>query len=86
MSEQVTACDIFKNARKSLNMSLRDFAAVLGVSHNAVALYERGETTPDDDRIASWLKSEMPAVRGMALELTRARFNHLLNQAQPITP
>lgn len=38
--------------RANLNMSLREFAKLVGVSHNAVWLWERGQMKPNDIHLA----------------------------------
>lgn len=44
--------DFIVKVRANLNMSLREFAKLIGVSHNAVWLWEKGKTKPKDIYIA----------------------------------
>ncbi len=38
--------------RNSLNMSLREFGKAVGVSHNAVWLWEKGKMKPNNTHLA----------------------------------
>lgn len=46
MSDRKTLGERIRSARKSASMNMRTLAAKVGVSHNAIAKYERGEMTP----------------------------------------
>lgn len=56
-------------------VSMRDFAGLLGnVSHNAIALWERGEGEPGRDDCAEWWTHQDPRVVAMveAIFVTRS--------------
>lgn len=64
-----TVSEIITCAREEQGMSLRDFSAYLGVSHQSIALWENGTTTPDEKRLTAWMHSETYWVREMAIRI-----------------
>jgi hypothetical protein len=64
---------ILAEARARAHVSLRDFAETLGVSHQAIAYWERGEQAPNDDRLRAWILGPDPVVRDMALAIVGLR-------------
>jgi len=88
MDQRVTEQGIIKDTRRALGMNMRDFGKLLGVSHAAVALYENGESSPDDARLVAWMGFQQPEIRQMAVSLMRVKFNGMLDQVtqQTIAP
>lgn len=68
--ERSKTARIMREARGE--MSIRKFAAELGVSHNAVALWETTNDV-DDIRIKDWLRDEREWVRVLAARLWTAK-------------
>ncbi len=77
MSE-TTQSSIISVTRKGLDLSLRDFSSVLGISHNAVALWENGKAQPELERIIAWLGSDTEWIRNMAVALLGCHFGNAI--------
>lgn len=74
-----TQADIIFSARQAQNMTMRDFAAALGVSHNAVALWERGETEVSFERMVEWAGSQVEWIRQLGAQLNAVRSRRVLD-------
>jgi transcriptional regulator with XRE-family HTH domain len=61
--------DVVTTARKAQQMSLRDFAAELGISHVAVSHWEDGTSNVDLNRVVGWMGDRREWVRKMAGDL-----------------
>ena len=72
-STNSTQANVIRTIRAARKLSLRAFAAELGVSHNAVALVERGTNRFGSDRIEIWSISGVEWIRAMARALAVAR-------------
>lgn len=64
--------------------SIRKFAAELGVSHNAVALWLKSNDV-DEIRIKDWLRDERPWVRELAARLWIAKHGEDAELVQNMT-
>lgn len=58
--------------------SMRDFALELGVSHNAIAMWENGAAHPDEERVRAWLIDPRPWVKQLGFNLFMARHGDTL--------
>lgn len=91
-ADQVTqAAQIIKNAREMQQMTLRDFSAALGVSHNAVAMWETAEREISTDRLQAWLNDSRDWVRLLGVKLFALKYGPMLanvaaNQPPAVPP
>lgn len=65
-------------ARAAKLVSLRDFAADLGVSANVVSMWERGVQEPGRETLANWYTDPREWVRQMAVDIFVARYREML--------
>ena len=57
--------EILAELRKSKGSTMREVAEAIGVSHSAIAMYERGERVPKDDvkvRLANYYKRSVASI------------------------
>lgn len=71
-----TESRLIRETRK--DQSMRDFALELGVSHNAIAMWENGSAHPDEERVRAWLIDPRPWVKQLGLNLFMARHGETL--------
>lgn len=73
-----------KNRRLNLNMTQAEFAEALGITANAVALWERGERTPATpkmlDMALCWLESQQP--KSARHKKTMSRINATIEESR----
>lgn len=69
-----TASAVIRETREELKLSLRDFAQELAVSHNAIALWENGQSDIDAERIKGWLTDPRLWVRIMGVKVFTIKF------------
>ncbi len=72
-----------RTIRDAQGMNTRQFGEALGVSHSAVAQWERGENEPSDERLAVWFWSSDALQVQVATEIYVVRYRRVLAQGQP---
>lgn len=78
-------------ARAAQKLSLRAFAAELGVSQNSVAQWENGVAAPTYERLLEWLRDARPWVHQLGAAIANVKYAELLAHtavtvaAQPTT-
>jgi len=75
---------IIRGVRLARAQSLRDFAKEIGTSHNAVAVWERGESKIEQARLSAWMKAPREWVRRMALAVFPAEFGAAMMDAAAV--
>lgn len=68
----------FADTRAASRTSLREFAAALGVSHQAVGEWESGVSSPTYERIIEWLRDERPWVHQLGAAIANIKYAELL--------
>ena len=66
--------ELINDCRSEKRYSLREFAEPLGVSYNAVALWEAGKMEPKNESVLAWTRSETPWIKQLGLEIFAARY------------
>jgi len=81
MSLQIAPKDTattIRAARDAQRMTMREFGAALGVSHNMVMLWEEGKNTPDRSRVAAWIADERDWVHMLGLRMFGLQYRALI--------
>lgn len=65
-----TVPQIIRSCRESQNLSMREFAEMLGnISHNSISQWERGVAEPDRTRVSEWFHSDEDWKYHLALDI-----------------
>lgn len=70
---------IFAETRKAQELSPAGMGKALGVTRQAVYLYEDGRREPTDERLAAWLRADGTWVARLALRCIAYRLNTVMN-------
>lgn len=77
MDKSTRTAQLIAAARKEQAMSLRDFGAALGISHQQVKNYEAGQI-PDGEHLATWLESNTPWVQHLGQQIFCHKYGALV--------
>lgn len=75
---QNSTASTIRAARDAQHMTMREFGAALGVSHNMVMLWEEGKNTPDRSRVAAWIADERDWVHLLGLRMFGLQYRALI--------
>lgn len=73
----ISVSQIVADTRATAQHTLDGFASELGVSRQAVSLWEQGQSEPDYERIIGWLRDPRPWVHLLGANVARAKYAEL---------